>query len=174
MKAKGLPSNISALLYKNVEASSPENQPAKEGNGQSGGARVRQNKFKIVAGVACLVYIAANVVLDVASNSSSAVGNSVDSTENGGFCVADNLFSVVGNSVTCPNPTMQRPYNNVEVSSPENQPAKEGNGQSWGAWVQQSSPDIAGGVVAVGAIVGTIVVTIIDLAHHGINAGRNF
>ncbi|XCA32917.1 MAG: hypothetical protein ABS808_03795 [Wolbachia endosymbiont of Polyergus mexicanus] len=42
---------------------------------------------------------------------------------------------------------MQRPYNNVEASSPENQPAKEGNGQSWGAWVWQNRFKIGAGAV---------------------------
>ncbi|MBC6685866.1 hypothetical protein H9I48_01150 [Wolbachia pipientis] len=88
LKDEGLLPRVIPLPYESIEASSPENQPAKEGNGQSWGAWAWQNKFKIgvgaVAGVAWLTwltYVAANGGLGVAGNSSSAVGNSVDSTE---------------------------------------------------------------------------------------------
>ncbi|UPA55486.1 hypothetical protein MWH06_02385 [Wolbachia pipientis] len=66
---------------RDTETPSPENQPAKEGNGQSWGAWAWQNKSKIGAGVAWLTYVAANVGLDIAGNSSSAVGNPVNSAE---------------------------------------------------------------------------------------------
>ena len=67
---------------RDTETPSPENQPAKEGNGQSWGAWVWQNKFKIVAGGAGLAYVAANGGLGIAGNSSSAVDNPVNSAEN--------------------------------------------------------------------------------------------
>lgn len=101
LKAEGLLPNVIPLPYKNVEASSPENQSAKEGNGQSWGARIWQNRVKIGAGVACLAYVAANVGLYIAGNSSSVVCDPVNSTENDTLSL--NLPS------TCPN-LMQHPY----------------------------------------------------------------
>jgi len=140
---------------RDTETPSPENQPAKEGNGQSWGAWAWQNKSKI-GGVAWLAYVAANVGLDIAGNSSSAVGNPVNSAENDTLslnlsstcpnptmqrpyelqCKLDENVIKLANAEKCyndtlslsstrPNPIMQRPYNNVEASSPENQPAKK-------------------------------------------------
>ncbi|NEV49357.1 hypothetical protein EUZ93_02445 [Wolbachia pipientis] len=55
------------------------------------------------------------------------------------------------------------PYKNVEASSPENQPAKEGNGQSWGAWALQKKSEIGGVVAAAGW-----------LTYAATNVGRNY
>ncbi|MFP3015759.1 MAG: hypothetical protein ACEY3B_05670 [Wolbachia sp.] len=197
LKDEGLLSRVIPLPYESIEASSPENQPAKEGNGQSWGAWALQNKSKVgavaVAGVAWLAYVAANGGLGVAGNSSSAVGNSVNSAGNDTLnlsstcpnptmqhpyelqCKPDENVIKLANdndtlslnlSSTRPKLTMQRPYKNVEASSPENQPAKEGNGQSWGAWALQSKSEIVGVVAAGGWLAWS--------AYVATNVGRNF